>query len=99
MQIHSTMMINRVRVRQLHRWLAPVTTLPLLLTLLTGMGYEVAISTGNVSAFRWMMELHRGKFGPVDLTWVYPFLNGLGLLTLVISGGLMWMQSRRRSRS
>ncbi|TVQ20237.1 MAG: PepSY domain-containing protein [Leptolyngbya sp. DLM2.Bin15] len=93
------MRVNRLRVRQLHRWFAPVMALPLLLTLLTGMGFQIAMSTGNTSGLLWLLEVHRGKFGAVDLTLVYPFLNGLGLLTLLVSGVLMWLQTGKRSRT
>jgi hypothetical protein len=85
--------INRVRVRKLHRWFAPIMALPLLLTLLTGMSFQIAIATGNGGDFLWLLDLHRGKFGSINLELVYPFLNGLGLLTLVVSGVLMWFQT------
>jgi uncharacterized iron-regulated membrane protein len=73
--------------------------LPLLLTLLTGMSFQVAIATGNGSDFLWLLDLHRGKFGSINLELVYPFLNGLGLLTLVVSGVLMWFQMGKRSKA
>jgi uncharacterized iron-regulated membrane protein len=70
---------------------------PLLLTLTTGMLFQRAIALGRGSDFVWLLALHRGKFGSINLELVYPFLNGLGLLTLVVTGLLMWWR-RPRSR-
>ncbi len=93
------MALNKARVRSLHRWFAPVMALPLLLTLLTGMAFQMASVTGKASDFLWLLDLHQGKFGPLNLRVLYPFLNGLGLLTLMITGILMWWQTKRRKRS
>jgi uncharacterized iron-regulated membrane protein len=73
---------------------------PLLLTLTTGMGFQMAIAAGQGNHFLWLLDLHRGKFGTINLEMVYPFWNGLGLLALVVTGLVMWWQgprSRRRS--
>lgn len=48
--------------------------------------------------FGWLLELHKGHFGSLNLDVIYPFLNALGLLTLVITGIMMWFQLRRRTR-
>ena len=94
------MAINKVRLRRLHATLAPIMAFPLLLTLLTGLFFQMAVIGGNGNDFYWLLELHRGKFGAIDLSHVYPFLNALGLLTLVITGTLMWLQiPRRRAKS
>ncbi|MGD1908569.1 MAG: PepSY domain-containing protein [Leptolyngbyaceae cyanobacterium] len=93
------MALNKARVRALHRWFAPVMAIPLLLTLTTGMGFQMAATAGRGSDFIWLLQLHKGKWGPLDLSMVYPFLNGLGLLTLMITGILMWWQTKRRKRS
>lgn len=90
------MSINRVRLRQLHRALVPFMVLPLLLTLTTGMLFQFAVAGDRASDFIWLLDLHKGKFGPLNLEMVYPILNALGLLTLVITGSLMWWQSPRR---
>ena len=90
--------INRVRLRQLHRALVPFMMGPLLLTLLTGMGFQFAVMGDRTSDFLWLLELHRGKFGAINLEFVYPILNALGLLTLVTTGGIMWFQSPGRKR-
>jgi len=92
---------NPARLRQLHRALVPVMVLPLLLTLITGMTFQLAVAGDRAGDFIWLLELHRGKFGRVNLELIYPFFNALGLLTLIVTGLLMWLQSpsRRKSRS
>ncbi len=90
---------NAARLRQLHRQVAPLALLPLLLTLITGSLFQVALLTGQSSNFVWLLEWHRGKFGPVNLEWVYPFLNAFGLLVLVVTGGGLWWQWRSRRPS
>ncbi|MEM8603242.1 MAG: PepSY domain-containing protein [Cyanobacteria bacterium P01_H01_bin.121] len=90
---------NRARLRNLHAALAPLMALPLIITLITGMAFQVALSTGNAGDFIWIINIHHGKFGPVDLTLIYPFLNALGLLTLVITGVVMWSQRPKRRKA
>ncbi len=91
------MAVNFSRVRQLHRTLAPIMVLPLLLTLVTGSLYQIADLTGKEKDFDWLLDLHKGHFGSLKLEIIYPFLNALGLLTLAITGVLMWLNMRRRT--
>ncbi|MFP4134080.1 MAG: PepSY domain-containing protein [Halothece sp.] len=88
------MAFNRRRLRQLHRWFAPIMVLPLILTLLTGSLYQVAVLTGEVQDFLWLLDLHTGKFGALDLQFIYPFLNAFGILILAVTGITMWWQLR-----
>ena len=90
------MSINQARLRQLHRALVPFVVFPLLLTLTTGMGFQFAVAGGRANDFLWLLELHRGKFGSINLELIYPILNALGLLTLVVTGLMMWLQTRNR---
>lgn len=93
------MAINAARLRQLHRTLAPIMVLPLLLTLITGTIYQFADLSGKAADFDWLLDLHKGEFGSLNLEIIYPFLNALGLLILVITGIMMWLQmNRSRSR-
>lgn len=92
------MSINQARLRQLHRALVPFVAFPLLLTLTTGMGFQSAVAGGRADDFLWLLELHRGKFGSINLELIYPILNALGLLTLVVTGLIMWLQTRSRKR-
>lgn len=90
------MKFNPLRLRQLHRALVPIMVLPLLLTLTTGVLFQFAVASDRANDFLWLLELHRGKFGQINLDFVYPFLNALGLLTLLITGVLMWLQTPSR---
>lgn len=74
----------------------PFVAFPLLLTLTTGMGFQFAVAGGRANDFLWLLELHRGKFGSINLELIYPILNALGLLTLVVTGLMMWLQTRNR---
>ncbi|GAB4211432.1 MAG: hypothetical protein OHK0012_03910 [Synechococcales cyanobacterium] len=91
-----------LQLRTWHRTLAPVVLLPLIVTLLTGSLYQIASLQGNFD-FYWLIEVHKGKYGPVDLTAIYPFLNAFGLLFMVSTGISMWWQwlqtQRRRSKT
>lgn len=87
---------RQVRFRQLHRTLAPVMLVPLLISLLTGTIYQLLDIAGKDSDFKWVLDIHKGDVGILNLEAIYPFLNGLGLLTLLITGFSMWLQSRRR---
>ncbi|MFE1748041.1 PepSY domain-containing protein [Coleofasciculus sp. H7-2] len=92
------MRIYQVRLRQLHRALAPIMLLPLLLTLFTGSIYQIVDLEGKGEDFDWLLDWHKGHFGSLNLEIIYPFLNALGLLTLVITGIWMWFQMRRNAR-
>jgi uncharacterized iron-regulated membrane protein len=70
--------------------------LPLLLTLVTGMLYQMAALGDRRGDFIWLLDLHHGQFGPLNLTMIYPFLNALGLLTLLVTGVSMWLQRPQR---
>lgn len=91
------MPISRVHLRQLHSRFAPIVFLPVLLTLLTGSLFQIAVLTGHSSEFIWLLEWHRGKFGRINLEMIYPFLNAFGLMMLAITGILLWFRARKRS--
>ena len=93
------MNFSKARLLNLHRSLAPVMILPLLLTLITGSLYQMADLGNKGDTFGWLLELHKGNFGSLHLDIIYPFLNALGLLILAITGISMWLQGRRRRRS
>ena len=80
-------------IRKFHRAMAPLMVMPLLITLVTGIGFQTAIALDQGNNFLWLLDLHRGKFGRINLEMVYPFLNGLGLLFLVISGLTLWLKT------
>lgn len=85
-------------IRHLHRVLAPIMLLPLLLTLLTGTIYQIVDLAGQGDSFDWLMDLHKGHFGALNLEIIYPFLNALGLLGLLFTGISLWLHLRRIPR-
>jgi uncharacterized iron-regulated membrane protein len=81
--------------RRVHRSLVPLAALPLLLTALSGSFYG-ALSAQGIEAF-WLMKLHTGNFGLVNLQpWYSPIL---ALLTLFVigSGLVLWLGRRRET--
>jgi hypothetical protein len=87
--------MNKAQIRRLHSAIAPFMIVPVLLTLITGTLFQFAMLMGNAEGFLWLLDLHRGKFGQINLEMVYPFLNALGLLALAITGISMWLRSPR----
>ena len=86
----------KLQLRQIHRSLAPIMVLPLILTLLTGSVYQMFDLAGRDENVRWLLALHKGHFGTLNLEIVYPFLNALGLLTMAVTGISMWLKGRRQ---
>jgi len=85
-------------IRQLHRLLAPIMLLSLLLTIFTGTAYQVVDLAGQGKAFKWLLHWHKGQFGAVNLEVIYPFFNALGLFVLLITGFSLWRSSQRTSK-
>ena len=80
-------------MRRVHRSLVPLAALPLLLTALSGSLYG-ALSAQGIEAF-WLMKLHTGNFGLLNLQPWYSSV--LALLTLfVIGSGMGRLLGRRR---
>lgn len=91
-------MNRRTHFRRLHRTLVPLAALPLLLTSLSGSIYG-ALSARGIDAF-WLMKLHTGNFGVVNLQPYYSTV--LGVLTLFIAGsgvGLLLSLHQTRKHS
>ena len=88
------MALNLAQIRKAHAALAPLVLTPLLLTVLSGMGYRLAKDWGGLGRdqVHWLMVLHEGEWlGPVAEP-LYVLLNGLGLLWMLGSGALMLSQ-------
>lgn len=86
------------RLRRLHRALVPLAALPIILTALSGSLYGL-LSDQGIEAF-WLMKLHTGNFGLINLQPFYSAI--LGVLTLVVAGSGLGMligevQSRNRA--
>lgn len=91
-RVRNNEIVRMVRLRQLHAWVAPIMMLPVLLTLTTGSLFQVAVLAGKGNDFLWLLDLHRGKFGLINLELIYPFLNAFGLLALAVTGIAIWFQ-------
>lgn len=81
------------RSRQLHRLLVPIAAAPLALTSLSGAIYGTILYY-NIDA-PWLLRLHTGNFGVVNLQPFYSPLIGILTLVLVISGISLLLQSGR----
>ncbi len=72
--------------RKYHRILALIVALPVTLTVLTGMAATIVrewpIATGISSSM--LMKIHTGEI--FHLEAIYPILNGLGLIGLLVTG-------------
>jgi hypothetical protein len=83
--------------RQYHRWLATIICLPLAATVITGMFASLppALQLGlGRSAF---LKVHTGEI--LHLEKIYPLLNGLGVLGLLVTGLSMTGLFRKRRAS
>lgn len=84
--------------RRYHRTIALIIALPLLVTILTGVSITILrewSGTGrDLSSF--LVRVHTGDI--LQLAAIYPILNGLGLLGLLVTGLSMTSLFGRRSR-
>jgi len=83
--------------RSAHRSLVPIAVLPLLVTTITGIAYSLLDHMGI--APEWLLDVHNGHYGPVDLSGIYPLLLGLCVLMLMATGVNLWLRGRRTARS
>jgi hypothetical protein len=84
------------RLRRAHRVVVPLAAAPLLLTAASGSLYSLLLERG-IDAF-WLMKIHTGRFGPINLQPYYSLL--LGALTIVVIGsGLAMLLSSSRTRA
>jgi hypothetical protein len=84
------------RFRRAHRLVVPIAAAPLLLTAASGSLYSVLLERG-IDAF-WLLKIHTGRFGPINLQPYYSLLLG-GLTLVVILSGLAMLLSGNRSRA
>ena len=81
------------QARRVHRWLVPIAAAPLLITAISGSLYSVLLERG-IDAF-WLLKVHTGKFGWLNLQSFYPAL--LGVLTIVITASGVTLLIKPRS--
>lgn len=85
-------------LRKYHRQIAIILCLPLFLTVLSGMGYTIFDEWLHIdSAGEFLLKLHTLEL--LHLEKIYPILNGLGLIGLLITGATMTGLFRQRSTS
>jgi hypothetical protein len=73
-------------------------SLPILLTAMTGSIYQIIDLSGHGEDADWLLDMHKGNFGSLKLEGIYPFLNALGLLFLLVTGILLLLNSRSNTR-
>ena len=78
------------KARRIHRWLVPLAALPLLLTASTGSLYSLLLEQG-IDAF-WLLKVHTGQFGWINLQPVYPMLLGVLTILVTVSGLAMLLK-------
>ena len=84
--------------RKYHRVIALIISAPILLTVLTGIATTFVREWGLTLGFssHWLLKVHTGEI--FHLAAIYPILNGLGLLALLITGLSMSGVFSRRPR-
>jgi hypothetical protein len=85
------------RSRKLHRLLVPVAAVPLALTSMSGAVYGTVLAM-NIDA-TWLLRLHTGNFGIINLQPIYSPLIGVMTVVLVASGIALLVGGRRTSGS
>ena len=73
-----------MNLRRVHRVIVPVAAVPLLVTSLSGSVYSGLLDQG-IDAF-WLLKLHTGRFGPINLQPYYSVILGLLTIALIVSG-------------
>lgn len=68
---------------------------PLLLTAMTGSTYGALDSRGI--ELEWLLDLHQGRFGALNLSPYYSVLLGICTLIVALSGVALLLPKKRRS--
>ena len=82
------------QARRLHRWLVPLAAAPLLLTAGTGSLYSLLLEQ-DIDAF-WLMKIHTGDFGPINLQPIYSVILGVLTVVVTISGLVLLIRTPAR---
>ncbi len=85
-------------IRKLHRTLAPIVLLPLLVTVTTGVTYRLSKDWFGMTRdqVHFLMTIHEGEYLGHTLEPFYVLLNGLGLVWMLVTGGIMVGQNIMR---
>ena len=82
-----------MNLRRVHRVIVPLAAVPLLVTSLSGSVYSGLLDQG-IDAF-WLLKLHTGRFGPINLQPYYSVILGLLTIALIVSGVSLLLPKRR----
>ena len=75
---------KKINKRKIHRKVAALSAIPLLITLISGTAYSILQPLG-VDAF-WLIKWHTGNFGIINFQPFYSILLGISSIISVISG-------------
>ena len=75
---------TKINKRIIHRKVAALSAIPLLITLISGTAYSILQPIG-VDAF-WLIKWHTGNFGIFNLQPFYSIFLGISSIISVISG-------------
>jgi hypothetical protein len=98
--------MKKLNWRKIHRFIAPILFLPILLTTVTGVAYRLGrswfkIPKGEGSLAETLLSIHQGGFLGEQLRPYYVLLDGLGLVGLLVTGmfmmGLFGKRPRRQA--
>ncbi len=89
--------LKQRQARRLHRWFVPIAAAPLLITAASGSLYSLLLERG-IDAF-WLLKIHTGQFGWINLQPVYPIM--LGILTIIVTASglaMLWKAQPERTK-
>ncbi|MBE9175447.1 PepSY domain-containing protein [Synechocystis salina LEGE 06155] len=91
----------KINFRKLHRTIAPIVFLPLLISALTGTIFILGeMFFGESEKFEdTILGIHEGEFLGEPLVPVYVLLIGLGLVGIIVSGIVIFVQKRHHRGS
>jgi len=86
-------------LRKLHRQIAPILFLPLMVSALTGIAFRLGRSWFQIphEVSNTLLVIHQGEYLGKPLVPIYVLLVGTGLLGLLTTGITMLIQSQHRS--
>ena len=89
---------TKLNPRSMHLFLAPVFSLPLIISALTGIAYRLGKAWFGLSAqqAKFFLNIHQGNYFGSSLRAFYVLLIGLGLLAILATG--IQMKGLFRSR-
>ena len=87
------------QIRKWHSTLAPIVMLPLTITVSTGVIYRLSKDWFGLSRdqVHFLMTIHEGEYLGHTLEPFYVLFNGLGVVWMLVTGGVMVFQNLKRS--